>query len=491
MLSRGQVVNTKRNFGGGSGRQWSFDTGHQLGRRGGFGTVYLGEADDGSKVAVKVIDLQGGLSARRLRLRESEIADKLGSVDAQHLIRVLDAAETNTEMFLVMELAEGSLGAHLEERGAPLTPEEAAAVLRELTAGLRELHQASVIHRDLKPDNVLKHQGIWKLADFGIARDADIGTQDPTFIGWGTWPYMAPESWRGQSPDFKTDLYSLGCIAYELLTAQPPFHGPEQEDYRRQHIEESPPDLAIGPVGLRRIVLRLLAKDPAERQQDARAVEEALGRVAAEPSETEARRELEDLAMEHATERAAEQAALSAAAEEAGRRAGLSRQAVQDLDDVLQDSAESIRLELPEVEYRRQGAAFPIASADASLELRLYGDIGLADVEGDTAVEFGEVVAANRRGNPGVNLGNVLYEDLESDGLFRWVLYRFRAQRHLMDYPLGPMERDHGLSPNQFVEHRKHMLGGATHVFVTNRQPLTPEEVKTLFAEAMAMPRPR
>jgi eukaryotic-like serine/threonine-protein kinase len=74
-----------------------------------------------------------------------------------------------------------------------------------------------IIHRGLKPANVLRYAGRWKLADFGIARDQEIGTQDPTFVGWGSFPYMAPELWELKSPTIKTDLYALGCLAYELL----------------------------------------------------------------------------------------------------------------------------------------------------------------------------------------------------------------------------------------------------------------------------------
>jgi serine/threonine protein kinase len=113
-----------------------------------------------------------------------------------------------------------------------------------------------VIHRDLKPSNVLLRQGKWKLSDFGIARDADLGTGDPTFAGFGTIPYMAPELWEGRSPTFKTDLYAVGCIAVELLTGRPPFAGP---DYRRQHLTEAPSGLnQLHNAALRDIVLRIV-----------------------------------------------------------------------------------------------------------------------------------------------------------------------------------------------------------------------------------------
>lgn len=486
----------ERTFTGKSGRVWAFYPDEPLGKPGGFGSVFRGQADDGTRVALKVIDLRGRISAPRLLQREAEIGDKLSSVQSEHLIRLLDSGETETEVLLVMELAERSLANYLDERGGSLPLAEALSILKDVTTGLRELHQSSVIHRDLKPDNLLLHEGRWKLADFGIARDVEIGTQDPTFIGWGSRPYMAPESWRGQSPTFKTDLYSLGCLAYEFLSGSPPFPGPDEEDFRRQHLQEPPPELTVGPASLRRVVLRLLSKDPAERQQDARAVEEALARVPPPGGEESGGADdLAELAMQHSTERAAEQAAESAAREAEDRRRAVLRQAGVDLEDVLQEAVEDIQQQIPDVRFQQAGTVISVVGEDAALDFKFFVDRDLADirfdtgVEGDTAIAFGEVTANNRRGNQGVLLANVLYED-DGQGLFRWMLYRFRAQGALRDYPLGPMDREHGLSLHQFVEHRRYMLRSATHIFVTIRNHLTVALVRSLYAEALAMPPP-
>jgi hypothetical protein len=485
----------ERTFTGKSGRTWTFDPDARIGEAGGFGSVYRGRADDGTPVAVKVVPLRDDISAPRLLQREAEIGEKLRSVQSDYLIPVFDSAESESEVLLVMELAERSLAAYLDERGGSLPSDEALSILRDVTTGLRELHQASVIHRDLKPENVLLREGRWKLADFGIARDADIGTQSPTFLGWGSRPYMAPETWRGLSPTFKTDLYSLGCVAYQLMSGRPPFRGSEAEDFRRQHLEESPPELTAGPLPLRRIVLRLLSKDPAERQQDARAVQEALMQVVPSGEQGDASDDLAELAMRHSTERAAEQAAVSAAREAEDRRAALLRQANVDLEDVLQEAVEDIQRQIPEVTFEWRGTVASVAGEDATLDFRLHVNHSLAvihldtGVEGDTAIGFAEVTASNRRGNQGILLADLVYED-EGEGLFRWMLYRFRPQGGLRDYPLGPMNRDHGLSLDQFVEHRKYMLGSATHIFVTIRDRLTPPLVRNLYAEALALPTP-
>lgn len=131
---------------------------------------------------------------------------------------VIDVAETDEKLFFVMARAEGG---SLSGVVMPLDEASAATVMLDIAKGLQQLHSIGIIHRDLKPANVLKQLGKWKLADFGIARDEEIGTQNPTFIGWGSSPYMAPELWELKSPTVKTDLYALGCVAFELLNGHP------------------------------------------------------------------------------------------------------------------------------------------------------------------------------------------------------------------------------------------------------------------------------
>lgn len=469
-------------FQGDRGGIWMYDPSRQLGPPGGFGRVYAATAEDGTAVAVKVVDLASGVAAR-LRRREVEIADRLQGVEAEHLISVLDTAELNGKLLLVMERAERSLADHLEDLGA-LAEDEAIEILRDIAAGLRELHQASVIHRDLKPANVLLHVGRWKLADFGIARDAEIGTQTVTFFGAGTWPYMAPETWRGQSPTFKTDLYSLGCVAFELLSGSPPFRGPEEPDFARQHLEEQPPDLGVEDASLKRLVLRLLLKDPAARHQDARAAEEALTRV----GEAAAGGRLAAVALQHAEERSREDAERSATEAKETRRQELGRQAAEDLADVLQEATDLIRRQILEVEFSWNGTVPTIHGPDATLELHL--DSGFrSPIEGDDIIGFGGVVGGNRRGATGELLANVAYED--DGGRWGWNLYRFRAQAALREYRLGPPDREHGLSSRDFREHRQYMRSNVMHVFVLRKVLLTADGVEDLYTEAMELPAPR
>jgi len=476
----------KRRFQGSWNGTWEYDPGQPLGEPGGFATVYLGRSQDGTEVAVKVISgtLPGGRRLHpKLQEREAEIAAKLRGADAAHLIHLLDVGRLGNDLLIVMELAETSLASLLTEGLLEL---EALAVLRDVAAGLRELHQAGIIHRDLKPSNVLRHEGVWKLADFGIARDESVGTGSPTFIGWGTPAYMAPELWEGRSPSVKTDLYALGCVAYELLTGRPPFPGPDEDSFRRQHQLEPPPTLdeALNPA-LRSLLTRLLSKDPADRPQDARAVEERLARIALPPSP--AHEKLQRLAAEHAQERSLVSAR---AAEERARVEELERlrrQAASDLQEICDEALVSLQAALPDVGLTSTDVEYAFTGEDAELRIRLWQDY-VSPVAGDSAVAAGEILGKNRRVRDPARLANVVFE--EEAGQLRWRLYRFRASGLARTYDYGPRDRDHGLAESHFRDprQREFMLSRPMHVWsISINQRLAPETLVDLFSEAMAL----
>ena len=261
-------------FTGESGRTWRYWEARPLGKPGGFGGVYAGEAEDGAPMAVKVVRKdrpQGALDERLLR-REIDIGKRATDIGSSMLLPMIDAADAGDALLLVMHQADGTLS----DFPAPMGEAEAVPVLADITAGLQDLHSAGIIHRDLKPANVLRHDGRWKLADFGIARDEEIGTQDPTFMGGGTPYYMAPELWEPKRPTVKTDLYALGCLAYELLAGAPPYTGNDLATIRAGHLTQAPPQAPCSDAVLRNLIGRLLAKQPGGRPQDARAVLERL-----------------------------------------------------------------------------------------------------------------------------------------------------------------------------------------------------------------------
>jgi Protein kinase domain len=235
-------------------------------------------------VAIKLMHstLSGSEMLRRFQL-EAKILSKLNH---PHIVRMLDADWHEGQLFIVMELLVGQDLAQLlsgQPRGLPVG--RAVELARQLATGLSAVHSRGIVHRDLKPANLFVLPGnLLKIGDFGVARDSSA-TSVLTAHGviMGTWAYIAPERWLGTWNGQPTaDLYSTGCILYELLTGETPFSA-DSMAIIRMHCEEIPePPLARNhdiPEPLNKLVLRLLAKDPADRPETAAQVADALAEI--------------------------------------------------------------------------------------------------------------------------------------------------------------------------------------------------------------------
>ncbi|UXY31533.1 protein kinase domain-containing protein [Streptomyces sp. HUAS TT20] len=237
--------------------------------RGAMGEVWR-SADQvlGRPVAVKLLRAEEATDTERFRM-EAQIA---GRLNHPNVVGVYDFGSYDGQLYLVMELVDGwSLAQERSLRGT-LDPREAAAVAAQVAAGLSAAHREGVIHRDIKPANVMLTSGrAAKIADFGIARfTGDAGsTLTATGKVLGTADYLAPERALGRPAQPASDVYSLGCVLYELLTGQPPFRGSTSLAVVQQHVDVQPPP----PTRLRpeipqllsEYLLHLLAKDPAHR----------------------------------------------------------------------------------------------------------------------------------------------------------------------------------------------------------------------------------
>jgi hypothetical protein len=199
---------------------------------------------------------------------------------------MLDADWHEGQLFIVMELlADQDLGQLLSSSPRGLPVRRAVELARQLAVGLSVVHQRGIVHRDLKPANLFVQPGdLLKIGDFGIARDSSANSVLTAHgVIMGTWAYIAPERWLGTwNGEPSTDLYSTGCILYELLTGETPFAA-DSMAIIRMHCEEAPaPPQARNqdiPEPLNKLVLRLLAKDPADRPETAAQVAEALTEI--------------------------------------------------------------------------------------------------------------------------------------------------------------------------------------------------------------------
>jgi len=250
--------------------------------RGGMATVFL--ADDlkhGRQVAIKVLsrEVAAAIGSDRF-LREIEIAARLAH---PHILPLHDSGVVGDDLYYVTPYIEGeSLRARIErEKQLPL--EDALRLAREIASALGHAHHRGLVHRDVKPENILLADGLALVADFGIARATNV---DPgrrgtaTGIAIGTPAYMAPEQIAG-SPDVdgRADLYSLGCVLFEMLAGSPPFTGP-RESLMHQHLSVAPrpvSDLRPGlPARVSTAIAKALAKSPADRHATAARFAEVL-----------------------------------------------------------------------------------------------------------------------------------------------------------------------------------------------------------------------
>ncbi len=256
---------------------------------GGLANVFLAHDQKlGRAVAVKVLHSERTDSTGLKRL-ESEVRLQ-AQLEHAGIVRLFDVG-TGASPYLVMEFVAGADFCMLMPK---LSLAERLFVVRQATLGLSYLHEQQIVHRDLKPSNILiSRNGEVKLADFGLSRwvDDDQGlTRDGSAVG--TVRYMAPEQATRQPTDHRADLYALGVVLYECCTDQAPFDGSSNEVLAQHvHAKPKPPSaLKLQPSEpLEKLVLKLLAKRPAERPKSAESVRSLLDRCSIECSSNSGR----------------------------------------------------------------------------------------------------------------------------------------------------------------------------------------------------------
>jgi serine/threonine protein kinase/multidrug resistance efflux pump len=250
--------------------------------RGGLGVVLKAFAPALHRVvAVKVLapQLAAGIAARRRFVREARAA---ASVAHEHVVTIHAVDEFEGWPYLVMQYVGGKSLQDRIDRGGPLEVKEILRIGMQAAQGLAAAHAQGLVHRDVKPANILLENGVErvKLADFGLARAVDDPSLTQAGVVAGTPQYMSPEQARGEAVDARADLFALGGVLYAMATGRAPFRGETTMAVLRKVSDEAPrpirdsnPDV---PPWLERIIMKLLAKDPAKRYQRAEDVADVL-----------------------------------------------------------------------------------------------------------------------------------------------------------------------------------------------------------------------
>ena len=253
--------------------------------RGGMATVLLARDEELRRpVALKMLaeHLAGDDTFRARFIREAKLAGRLSH---PNVVQVYDAGETDEQPFIVMEYVSGKT---LAECGR-LAPERVVALGVQACAGLQHAHEAGLVHRDVKPGNLLlRDDGVLKIADFGIAHAAEATRHTQVGTLLGTAAYLAPEQIAGEDATTASDVYSLGAVLYELLTGRPPFRFDSLAELAAKQAEG-----VITPVGdlvpavpaeLEAAVMHALARDPGFRPASAAELGQELGGSAEQPT---------------------------------------------------------------------------------------------------------------------------------------------------------------------------------------------------------------
>lgn len=378
---------------------WGWDEGKQLGR-GGFGKVYEAHGPTHGRLAAKVVPKAEGATREQLIAQDTPASP--------HVVPILHVEETPDSFVLFMPRADHSLS---QRAGSGIAASEAIAILLDIAEALSVI-APTVVHRDIKPDNVLYLQGRWAICDFGIARYADASTAEDTRKFALSAPYAAPEQWRYEHATCASDIYAFGVMAYELLSGQRPFSG-TRDELRAQHLSTVPAVLP-GNRKLSWIISECLQKAPEARPTAANLLVRL--RRAGEEAATRGATSLAAAQSAVLEVRATEQAQLEDARTERERREALAANARLGYSALVEELVEFIADAAPATTVNRQTGGVMLSLGEARLRLSGPSDSPALQSPFDV-IAYGEV---RLEGNGRSRSHSLYFADFDSPRSYSW-----------------------------------------------------------------------
>lgn len=381
---------------------WGWDTAAKLGS-GTFGTVYAAYGPNGSALAAKVIPKAKGTTREQLIATDVPVSP--------HVVPILHIEETDDAFVLYMPRADYSLR---QKISAGVSAAEAVAILADLAQAL-DVIAPVVVHRDVKPENILFLNGNWALCDFGIARYADAATAGDTSKRSFTPEYAAPEQWRYEHATAATDLYAFGVIAYELLAGQRPFDG-TQDDLHNHHLN-TVPDLLPGNRKLSWIVAESLSKAPGARPAVGNLIDR-LRRAGAE-AVTPGGSALAAAQSAVIQARSSEQAAAEVARSERERREALAQSCRGGYAALVEELVEFITDGAPATEVVRSRGGVVLKLGQAHLIFSGVSDFPGSESSPFDVIAYGHVQLQDARRSRSRS-HSLYFADLGAEGSYSW-----------------------------------------------------------------------
>ena len=243
------------------------------------GSVYRAfDPENQRLVAIKILhaSLTGDVTYVERFHREASLA---ASVDHPNVVKIFEVGRDGDQHFLALEFLPENLNTLIESGALPIRG--AAELAAGIADGLGAVHALGIVHRDVKPQNVLFNaDGTPKVTDFGIARAESLSTMTATGMIMGTPHYMAPEQAEGHRVDARTDVYALGCVLYQMLSGEVPFSGDTPFSVLRKHLEQEPRPIRTlrreVPRALANVIAKAMSKSPEDRYADGAAMAQAI-----------------------------------------------------------------------------------------------------------------------------------------------------------------------------------------------------------------------